>query len=64
MYAIRSYYESGLCTACHQLGTRGTREIPASLGHFESHVTAWDRRVRSGQAGASMSGALDSYNFV
>ena len=51
--------KSGNCTACHQLGTKGTREIPAALGSFESSVAAWDRRVRSGQAGRGMSGALD-----
>jgi hypothetical protein len=26
--------KSGNCTACHQLGTKGTREIPAALGAF------------------------------
>jgi hypothetical protein len=46
------------CEACHQLGTRGTREIPAALGHFPTSVAAWDRRIQSGQAGAQMSGTL------
>jgi hypothetical protein len=52
--------KSGNCTACHQLGTIGTRQFPPSLGKFSSSVAAWDRRVQSGQAGAGMSGSLDN----
>src|ERR1043166_797563 len=55
---IRSI-KSGGCMACHQLGNKATREIPAALGQFPSSVAAWDRRIQSGQAGAGMSGALD-----
>jgi len=51
--------KSGNCMICHQLGSKGTREIPAALGEFPSSVAAWDRRVQSGQAGAFMSGALN-----
>ncbi|RUA00304.1 MAG: carboxypeptidase regulatory-like domain-containing protein, partial [Candidatus Neomarinimicrobiota bacterium] len=51
--------KSGGCTACHALGNKATREIPPQLGEFDSLVEAWDRRVQSGQAGRSMSGALD-----
>jgi hypothetical protein len=47
------------CTACHQLGTKGTREIPAALGPHASSVAAWDRRIQSGQAGSQMSNALN-----
>ena len=43
--------KSGTCWACHQLGSKGTREIPAALGHFETSVAAWERRLQSGQAG-------------
>jgi hypothetical protein len=46
--------KSGGCTACHQLGTKGTREIPKELGSFPSLVHAWERRIASGQAGAQM----------
>ena len=53
------FLKSGNCTACHQLGTKGTREIPAALGHFEGSVAAWDRRIQSGQAGRQMSGSLN-----
>jgi hypothetical protein len=57
---IRSV-KSGGCTACHALGTKATREIPPALGPFPNTVAAWDRRVKSGQAGAQMSGALNGF---
>ena len=50
--------KSGGCWACHQLGSKGTREIPKSLGTFPSSVAAWERRLQSGQAGAQMMGTL------
>src|SRR5205814_4952969 len=43
--------KSGGCLACHTLGTKGTRELPVTLGHFATSVAAWDRRIQSGQAG-------------
>lgn len=46
--------KSGTCMACHQLGSKGTREIPESMGSFESSEEAWERRLQSGQAGGSM----------
>jgi hypothetical protein len=52
--------KSGGCTACHQLGTKGMREIPKELGSFHNAVAAWDRRIQSGQAGAQMSGGLNN----
>jgi hypothetical protein len=51
--------KSGGCTACHQLGTKGTREIPKELGTFPNSVAAWDRRVQSGQAGVNMVNTLN-----
>ena len=51
--------KSGGCTACHQLGNKATREIPAALGEFDSEIAAWDRRIQSGQAGRSMSFGLN-----
>ena len=51
--------KSGGCTACHQLGTIGTRQFPPSLGKFSSSTDAWHRRIQSGQAGAGMSASLD-----
>jgi len=46
--------KSGGCTACHQLGTLGTREVPKELGTFHSSAEAWGRRIQSGQAGGNM----------
>ena len=56
---IRSVVSTDGCTGCHALGNKATREIPAALGDFDSHVDAWDRRVQSGQAGGSMEGRLN-----
>lgn len=42
------------CGPCHQLGNVATRTLPASLGHFDSSVEAWRRRLQSGQAGTAM----------
>src|SRR6266513_1143407 len=50
--------KSGGCWACHQLGSRGTREIPKALGTFEASTAAWLRRLQSGQAGGQMIGTL------
>ncbi len=46
------------CWSCHQLGTKATREIPASLGKFDSPAQAWERRIQSGQAGGAMVGGV------
>ncbi|MFW6085082.1 MAG: carboxypeptidase-like regulatory domain-containing protein, partial [Gemmatimonadota bacterium] len=52
--------KSGNCMACHQLGSLGTREIPESIrDEHESGVDAWERRLRSGQAGGSMIGSVE-----
>ncbi len=51
--------KNGTCTACHGLGTIGTREIPKELGTFHSSVDAWQRRLASGQAGGSMVGTVN-----
>ncbi len=53
--------KSGGCTACHQLGTKGTREIPAEFKALGSSVAAWERRVQSGQAGPGMTSALSQF---
>ena len=50
--------KSGACWACHQLGSKGTREIPQALGTFASSAAAWERRLQSGQAGGQMIGIL------
>jgi hypothetical protein len=52
--------KSGGCWACHQLGNKATREIPAALGTFQSSVHAWERRIQSGQAGGNMVNGLNT----
>jgi len=44
------------CESCHQLGDKATREIPASLGAFDSSFDAWTRRIQSSQVGYTMMG--------
>ncbi len=51
--------KSGGCWACHQLGNKATRELPASLGPFASTRAGWERRIQSGQAGPSMIGGIN-----
>ncbi|MGD2167319.1 MAG: carboxypeptidase-like regulatory domain-containing protein, partial [Gammaproteobacteria bacterium] len=46
------------CVGCHQLGQLSTRTIPESLGPFDTHAQAWQRRVQSGQAGGQMTRIL------
>jgi hypothetical protein len=46
--------KSGGCWSCHQLGNKATREIPPSLGTFDTSLAAWQRRIQSGQAGENM----------
>lgn len=53
--------KSGSCLACHALGTKGTRELHPELGEFESSVEAWQRRLQSGQAGASMISSIHQW---
>jgi hypothetical protein len=50
--------KSGGCTACHQLGTSGTRRLPKALDDFPSSTLAWERRLQSGQAGSNMISTL------
>jgi hypothetical protein len=42
------------CGNCHQIGNYATRTITPRLGHFDSSIAAWARRVQSGPAGTSM----------
>ena len=50
--------KSGTCMACHQLGSKGTREFQKSMGTFNSSAEAWERRLMSGQAGGNMISAI------
>jgi hypothetical protein len=49
------------CQSCHQLGDKATRELPASLGHFDSSVLAWSRRISSAQVGGNMNSSLQRF---
>jgi hypothetical protein len=51
--------KNGTCLACHQMGSKGTREIPAALGTFATSAQAWERRLASGQAGLNMIPSLN-----
>ena len=42
------------CVGCHQLGSLGTRTIPAAFGSFKTGEEAWARRIQSGQAAPLM----------
>jgi hypothetical protein len=46
------------CFTCHQIGDKATRTIPKELGHFDSSVAAWERRIQSGQASGAMVNAI------
>src|SRR5499426_3307715 len=49
------------CVTCHQLGNKATREIPEALGTFPNSVAAWERRVKSGQAGPNMTSGMSAF---
>ena len=52
---IREVVNTDGCTGCHQMGDKATREIPDSIVHHsKDSITAWQRRIESGQAGAQM----------
>jgi hypothetical protein len=46
------------CGGCHQIGNYATRTIPEALGHFDSSMAAWARRLQSGPAGRNMISAV------
>jgi hypothetical protein len=48
------------CGGCHQIGNYATRTIPDALGHFDSSMAAWARRLQSGPAGRNMISAIAS----
>jgi hypothetical protein len=53
--------KSGGCTACHQLGTKGTRELPPAFSTLPTSKAAWERRIQSGQAGTNMVTTMNSF---
>src|ERR671916_119466 len=48
--------KNGACFGCHQMGSKGTRELHPALGTFQSSEQAWARRLASGQAGGAVTG--------
>ena len=50
------------CVGCYQMGNLATRTIPSELGSFPSSIEAWQRRVRSGQAGQSMANQIGQHD--
>jgi hypothetical protein len=51
--------KSGGCLACHQLGSRATRELPQEFGG--TALAIWQRRVQSGQAGMIMINGMNQF---
>jgi hypothetical protein len=54
--------KSGTCWACHALGTRTTREIPAEIKTMTRN-DAWQRRILSGQAGGNMMQGMSAFGI-
>src|SRR5687768_16464211 len=50
--------KNGACLGCHQMGSKGTRELHPALGTFATSELAWQRRLASGQAGGAMVGTV------
>ncbi len=48
------------CESCHQMGSKGTREIPALFNSLPTSSAKWERRVQSGQAGAGMLNSINN----
>ena len=49
------------CITCHQIGDKATRELPKTLGKFDSSLQVWQRRLQSGQAGNNMMNNLNAF---
>ena len=62
VFKVQADYVRGLknnsCLGCHQMGSKGTRELHPALGTFASSELAWQRRLASGQAGGAMMGTV------
>ncbi len=50
--------KSGTCMACHGLGTIGTRTFHPSFAEYPTTEEAWERRLKSGQAGGQMTSTI------
>ena len=56
------YLKTDGCIACHQLGGKATRTIPAAFGQFNSSAEAWERRLQSGQASRNMMNSIGRFD--
>jgi hypothetical protein len=60
VFKVQADYVRGIksngCFGCHQLGSKGTRELHPALGTHASSVKAWEERLKAGQAGGGMLG--------
>lgn len=54
------FLKTDSCESCHQMGGKGTREIPPMFANFDSSAKAWERRIQSGQAGAGMNNGINN----
>ena len=52
------FMKNNACFGCHQMGSKGTRELHPALGTFDSSTKTWARRLASGQAGGAMTGMV------
>ena len=52
--------KSGTCTACHAMGSIGTRTFHPAFPEHPTTEQAWERRLKSGQAGGQMIGTAAS----
>ncbi|MDB5583082.1 MAG: hypothetical protein JWR80_8258 [Bradyrhizobium sp.] len=48
-------HELTICSGCHQVGTKATRDLNPALGTFASVEEAWDHRIKSGPMASLMS---------
>lgn len=55
------YQVKEMCMFCHQLGSKATREIPPTLGKFDSSVQAWAHRIAQGSIGPYMSSLMAQF---
>lgn len=54
-------YQNRVCFACHQVGSKATRELHPDLGEFASTEKAWEHRVNIGQYGQYMSHSFELF---
>jgi len=56
------YLKTDSWNTYHQIGDKATRELESPLGHFDSSVAAWERRLQSGQASQLMMNGIGNFD--